>query len=117
MKPTSLASVFALLATAALALPTETEENHLEARVLQPQVYGRTCYCGDNCNTVSWLYAWEWSDGACFNFYTGMSAAWIDAGSACTFYNAANCQGSYMASSSTCTNSNVGWLWSARCRR
>ncbi|KAJ5876250.1 uncharacterized protein N7529_001834 [Penicillium soppii] len=113
MKTTNLATLCALFAAATLALPA----GDLEARVLQPQVYGRTCYCGDNCNTVSWLYAWEWADGSCFNFYTGMAAAWIDAGSACTFYNAPNCQGSYMGSSSKCTNSDVGWLWSATCHR
>ncbi|KAF9890385.1 hypothetical protein FE257_006053 [Aspergillus nanangensis] len=111
MKLTYLASLCALLATTTSALPAAEE---VTARA-NPEVYGRTCYCGDDCNTVSWMYGINWADGPCFNFYTGLSAAWSDPGVKCKFYNAANCKGSVMSSSNNCANSNVGWLWSASC--
>ncbi|KAL4861636.1 hypothetical protein BDV12DRAFT_190939 [Aspergillus spectabilis] len=109
---TYLASACAVLATSTTTYAAPTE---ISARATQGEVFGKPCYCGDDCTTYSWLEGWEWAEGGCLNFFTGLASAWAPGTTTCKFYSGAGCTGSWTSSTSTCSNSPVGWIWSAQC--
>lgn len=84
-------------------------------------VWMKPCYNGDNCATYQYNGGSEWNNGGCYNFPQGMASYEIsDEVQQCLFYNKNNCDesGSVLIDTTGYEwfNSNVGWLWSMRCR-